>query len=103
MTLSDALSQPLPNLAALRGMWLVFDAELLADFNAAQEGATTFLASPTALTDGRFALCADLLSEIGDGGVYAAQFQKLPIPKFTQVTVVPVDEVTKLFPSPQHE
>lgn len=88
MTLADLLSQPLPDLATLRGHWLVFDADLLTDFNAAQEGATTFLARPIELTDGRYALCADLLTEVGEGGVYAESFARLPAEKFALVDVV---------------
>lgn len=103
MTLTDLLSQPLPDLSALRGLWLVFGADLLSDFHTAQSGATTFLASPTALTDGKFALCADLLSDIGIGGVYAEAFARLNFANFGLVDVIERAEIEAVQPLVQVE
>lgn len=100
MTLTDLLSQPLPDLATLRETWLVFDAALLTDFNAAQTGQTRFLAAPIALTDGRYALCADLLTEIGEMGVYGKSFAKLPAERFNEVTVVEFADIAGILPQP---
>jgi antitoxin MazE len=50
------------------------------------------------LTDGRYMLCADVLSEIGEGGLYAAGFGRLPASVFPSVAVLPMAEALALRP-----
>jgi hypothetical protein len=87
-TLADIITQPLPPLETLRSMWLAFPAELCQQIDEAQSNATTVRVSPIYLTDGRACLCADVLSEIHEGGVFAAQFAQLDASNFAQVEVL---------------
>jgi hypothetical protein len=55
-------------------------------------------AAPVATTDGRWILCADLLREVGPGGLYHDGFELLPPALFASVTVIPWDEAVALLP-----
>lgn len=101
MTLAELLNQPLPDLATLRGLFVVFPGELLAECEAAQADATSFRVHPIGLDDGRFALRADLLSEIGPGGVFASSFAKLDAEKFDQVEILELSEIADVWPQPE--
>jgi len=46
-------------------------------------------------------LCADLLTEIGPGGLYAQGFAHLPAELFAQVEVLPMSQVLPLLPQPE--
>lgn len=95
MTLSTLLSD-LPPLASLRGLWLVFPAALGDALTAAQQGQTLHRVEPITLTDGRLALCADLLTETG--GIYAAAFSQLNPTNFAMVEVLPDADFRELLP-----
>jgi hypothetical protein len=101
MNLADLLQSLPPNtpidIATARGLWLVFDAEYLAELNNAQSDQKTHRAVPTELTDGRFALCADLLTEIS-GGIFALQFSRLNQSNFANVEVLDSATVQPLIP-----
>jgi hypothetical protein len=86
MTLAQLLSAPLPELETLRGMWIVMPAELGPALEQAQVDQTGVMAKPITLTDGRLALCADLLSEIN--GAFAVPFSRLDAANFELVEVV---------------
>jgi hypothetical protein len=58
-------------------------------------------AAPVATADGRWVLCADLLREIGPGGLYHDGFELLPQQLFTSVEVVSWDEAVALLPVPE--
>jgi hypothetical protein len=104
MTLADLLQQPGPiDIDVARSLWLVFDSEYLAQLNAAQSDQTMHRAVPLELTDGRFALCADLLSEIGEGGIFALQFSRLDASKFADVAVLDDATFRSLLPEPDPE
>ena len=55
-------------------------------------------AAPVQLTDGRWVLCADLLTEIQSGGIYADGFALLPAELFEQVEVMCWNDVVALLP-----
>jgi hypothetical protein len=101
MNLADLL-QSLPpetpiDIDVARGLWLVFDAEYLDELDAAQSDQTTHRAVPIELTDGRFALCADLLTEI-NGGIFALQFSRLNAANFANVQVIDTATIQPLIP-----
>jgi hypothetical protein len=102
MTLLDLL-QTLPQpYDVLHEQALVFgDAPLqaLADARAQRPNAQN-QASPVALTDGRWMLCADLLTEIGPGGLFADGFQLLDPALFGEVDVIPMTDAVALLPVP---
>jgi len=98
MTLAQLLSQPLPALSVLRGMWIVFDAAMADNLATAQSDQLCHRAVPVALTDGRMALCADLLSEIHAGGLFAVPFSRLDTGNFALVSVIDDENFRSLLP-----
>lgn len=58
-------------------------------------------AVPVPLVDGRYLLCGDLLSEVGDRGLYAVGFAQLNPARFDEIEVIPwADAVALLPPDP---
>lgn len=84
----------------LRLMWLVFDADIAQRLKDAQPSYQHQVA-PITLTDGRFALCADLLTE--KDGIYAPTFQALDQTAFPLVHVIHRNEIVSLLPTPEEE
>jgi hypothetical protein len=77
-------------------MWLVFDASIAQRLNEAQP-AYQHQVAPITLTDGRYTLCADLLTE--KYGIYAPTFAALDQSAFPLVQVVSQSEITALLPT----
>ncbi len=104
MTLADLITQPVSYDAA-KELALVFSPELAAQLAAvqAEHGNPRHVASPVDLVDGRKMLCADLLTEVGPGGLYAQGFAHLPAELFAQVEVLPMSQVVLLLPQPEEE
>jgi hypothetical protein len=99
MTLADLISQPVSYETA-KDLALVFSPELAAQLSAVQSehGDPRHVASPVDLVDGRKMLCADLLTEINEGGLYASGFSNLPKELFSSVDVIPMSEAIQLLP-----
>jgi hypothetical protein len=103
MTLADLL----PQLATLtdadaKGYALVFGLEPYAALTDAQQQRTSqHRVAPVQLADGRWMLCADLLTEIRPGGLYADGFTLLPPELFDQVAVMPWADAVALLPQPE--
>ncbi len=101
MTLADLM--PLVPLPAAHGRQyaLVFSAALrdrLCEVQT-QYGSASFSVFPAGpLADGRYYHCADILSEVGAGGIYAAGFSRLDAARFGEIEVVPMGEVADLLP-----
>jgi hypothetical protein len=88
----------------LKGLALVFDSNLKNILEATQETfASKHKASPVELTDGRYMLCADLLTEIGDKGLYKQGFGLLDADLFARVEVLTMEEASALLPVPEEE
>lgn len=84
----------------MRALWLVMPVEL-ADYlvaEHAEHGDPHNVPHPIELTDGRMALCADLLTEITPGGLYAKGFDVLTPNLFEMVSVLAHAEFIKLLP-----
>jgi hypothetical protein len=79
-------------------MWLVFDAAIAQRLEDAQPHYQHQVA-PITLTDGRYALCADLLTE--RDGIYAPTFQSLDQSAFSLVEVFSSDDVSSLLITPE--
>ena len=99
MTL-DQLLQGDASADDLRSLWLVFDAAIAQRLKNAQP-AYQHQASPIALMDSRFALCADLLTE--KDGLYAPTFRALDQTAFPLVEVIDSDTIAELIPVPSEE
>jgi hypothetical protein len=104
MTLSDLITQPV-NYETAKDLALVFSPELAAQLAAIQSehGNPKHVASPVDLTDGRKMLCADLLTEVGQGGLYSGGFSHLPAELFPLVEVIPMSDAIALLPQPEEE
>lgn len=100
MTLADILSGPMPSLAQLRGLRLVFDAALAQRLAAvqAEHGDPRHVPVAVPLTDGRYALNADILTECVPGGLVYGGFSHLDAGRFAEIQVVPVADVLALLP-----
>ena len=99
MTL-DQLLQGDANADDLRSLWLVFDTTIAQRLSEAQP-AYQHQVAPITLTDGRFAVCADLLTE--KDGIYAPTFAALDQSAFPQVEVIHGSAITELLPTPSLE
>jgi hypothetical protein len=100
MTL-DILLLSLPSIEELQQMALVFSSEV----NDALINAQSSLPfnrqhqiKAIELTDGRWLLSADILSEIGATGLYEDGFMALSQEYFSQVEVIPLSEAIQLIP-----
>lgn len=87
-TLVDILAAPLPSIDALRQTWLAFPVLLAPELEAAQADQILHHASPIVLSDGRLALCADLLTETSAGGLFLPAFSRLNPEHFLTVEVL---------------
>lgn len=104
MTLADLITHPISYDAA-KELAIVLTAEQATTLGAiqAQYGNPNHVAAPVPLTDGRSMLCADLLTETGQGGLYAQGFAHLPADIFPQVQILPMAEAIALIPQPEEE
>ena len=77
---------------------LVFSQEL-ADILAEKqaESGGRFIAKPVELTDGRFMLCGDIMSECPNG-LYQAGFGTLDLARFNEIEVLPLADGLALIP-----
>jgi hypothetical protein len=82
--------------------WGLVFAEDLAQRLAAvqQENPSQHVAQPMLLTDGRYFLNGDLLTEVPNG-LYGPGFQKLDIERFNEISVVPLADALALIPPPE--
>jgi hypothetical protein len=89
-----------PDLATLRGLALILTPELQSTLVDVQEqlGPRQHQVATVLLTDGRFMLGADLLTEIGETGLYSAGFGQLPPEVLPLVDVMPMAEALALRP-----
>lgn len=79
---------------------LVFAASLLPELEAVQSTTPSqHRAGPVALIDGRYMLGADLLSEVGDGGLYAVGFSKFDTQIFNEIALILYSDAVALLPS----
>jgi len=97
MTLANLIHQPVSYETA-KDLALVFSPELAAQLAAVQAeyGNPRHVAMPVDLIDGRKMLRADLLTEIGEGGLYSSGFSHLPKELFNYVDVIPMSEIIPL-------
>jgi len=99
MTLDELLTD-LPSLDELRQLWIVLDKDLRDRFIEVQPK-HKFQAVPTALTNGDYVLCADLLSDRDT--TYAPTFAVLDQSTFPEIPVVEYDLIKHLFPDAPQE
>ena len=99
MTLSD-ISIPI-SYADAKELALVFTPQLaarLAELHA-EHGTTNCVPMPRVLTDGRLMLCADVLTEVGEGGLLQAMWEAADKAMLLPaVEVIPWDEAVALLP-----
>jgi hypothetical protein len=80
---------------------LLFDvalAQRLAEVQG-QHGDPRHVPSPRRLTDGRFMLTADILTECLPGGLVYGGFSQLDAARFSEIEVVPLADAVALLPA----
>ena len=100
ITLTDFLKQiPNTNYENVVDYYLVFNEELNNNLVAANSLQPTNIQVETLLlTDNRYAIPADLLSEINEGQLYEAGFKGLNQNNFSQVEVITSEQLEVLLP-----
>jgi hypothetical protein len=100
MTLADLLIN-IPPISELQQLALVFSSEVntvLVNTLATLSPTRQHQIKAIQLVDGRWLLSADILSEIGETGIFKDGFTALPQEYFPQVDVIPWDEARLLLP-----
>lgn len=97
MTLADIITQPV-SYEATKELAIILTQPQAAILSEIQEqyGNPKHIADPVLLTNGKLMLCADLLTEIGENGLYASGFSHLPQNLFNEVEVVSMIEAVDL-------
>lgn len=98
MNLTDLLAGEPLNYENAKQFALVFSAELADRLREVQREDAAAVAQPRQMSDGRFMLCADLLTEISSGGLYAEGFAKLNRERFVEIEVVPWADAVAMLP-----
>jgi hypothetical protein len=80
----------------LQDLFLVFDAQFLPQLIHAQNDQPNHIAQPIPLNNGRYVLSADILTEIGEKGIYRAAFARLNKGNFKFVDVLTASELDPL-------
>jgi hypothetical protein len=98
MTLAD-LTLPMP-WAECKGLALVYPYEIAVALYQvqAEHGDPRHVPVGRELTDGRWMLCGDVLSEVGEGGILAGAAQHITPEMMAAVEVVPLAEALALLP-----
>ncbi len=95
MTVSELIQNP-PAIEALRGMFIAITQEQNDAIQAAQDASSSMRVSPVPLTDGRWAICADILSEIHEGGIFHASFSRLPLTSVNEAEILTLEQFKAL-------
>jgi hypothetical protein len=96
MWLSD-LTLPMPY-GECRDLALVYPYEVAVTLYGVQQehGDPRHVPVGLPLTDGRWMMCGDVLSEVGEGGILVQAFAHITHEMMSQVEVVPMEEATAL-------
>lgn len=99
MNLSE-LTLPVPH-AECKGLALVYPYEVAVVLYGIQEeyGDPRHVPAGRQLTDGRWMLCGDVLSEVGEGGILTGAFAHITQELMASVEVIPMSEAAGLLPS----
>jgi hypothetical protein len=103
MTLAD-LTLPVAY-AECRGLALVYDYATAVQWYAIQQehGDPRHIAIGQQLTDGRWMMCGDVLSELHSGGILAWSVPHMTPEWMAAVEIVPMSEAAALLPVTEHE
>jgi hypothetical protein len=98
MTLAD-LTLPLPY-AECKDLALVYSYDIAVLLYGVQEehGDPRHVPAGRQLADGRWMLCGDILSEVGEGGILAGGFAYITPEMMEQIEVVPLADALALIP-----
>jgi len=104
MILTDILDQLPLTYEHGQSYALIFHADLLPLLEAVQSAIPSqHRADPVVLADGRYMLPGDLLSEVGEEGLYAAGFNAFDPQVFQQIELIPFEDGVALLPEPVEE
>lgn len=99
MNLSE-LTLPVPH-AECKDLALVYPYDVAVVLYGIQEahGDPRHVPAGRQLTDGRWMLCGDVLSEVGEGGILTGAFAHITQELMASVEVIPMSEAVGLLPS----
>ena len=95
MTTLELIQNP-PDLATLRGLFIAITPAQDALIQAAQDANSNMRVSAVPLSDGRLALCADILSEIHEGGIFHYAFSRLTLESINETEVLTLEQFKAL-------
>lgn len=100
MTLADLAGRLPLSYAESVDLALVFGDSIAARLAEIQQahGSPWLHVDPKRLTDGRWMASADLLTEVGPGGLLAEGFAQLNASRFVEIEVVPMADAVALIP-----
>lgn len=100
MTLADLAGRLPLSYAESVELALVFGDSIAARLAEIQEahGSPWLRIDPKRLTDGRWMVGADLLTEVGPGGLLAEGFAYLNVARFPEIEVVPMADAVAMIP-----
>ena len=98
MTLAD-LTLPMPY-TECKDLALVYSYEVAVTLYQVQEehGDPRHVPAGRQLADGRWMLCGDILSEVGEGGILAGGFAYITPEMMEQIEVIPLADAIALIP-----
>lgn len=97
MTTLELIQNP-PDLETLRGLFIAVTQAQCDLIDSTQDANSNMRVAPVPLTDGRFALCADLLSEIHEGGIFYGAFSNLTLDSINETEILTTEQFKALRP-----
>ena len=91
-----------PSIEDMQSKALLFKAALYGAMQAKQGNIdTNHLVAPVLLTDGRYGICCDILSETGSGHIFSEIFGALDTEALNTAEIADMSELMELIPEPE--
>ena len=91
-----------PSIEDMQSKALLFSAALYHAMQAKQGNIdTNHLITPVLLTDGRYGICCDILSETGSGHIFSEIFGALDTAALNTAEIADMSELVELLPAPE--
>ena len=91
-----------PSIEDMQSKALLFSAALYHAMQAKQGNIdTSHLITPVLLTDGRYGICCDILSETGSGHIFSEIFGALDTAALNTAEIADMSELVELLPAPE--
>ena len=88
-----------PPYLELKDLFIVITEQQKNLIESAQSQSLNMKVSPVPLVNGKFAICADLLSEIHEGGIFYRSFSNLSLESINETEIVDKETFLSLLPA----